>query len=251
MTLFTSKKHIMEEQNTPQTAPGAPAGAKTTAGQTLGIVGLVLGILALIVAFIPCVGVIALVPGLIAVIFSVIALVQANQNNGAKGLIIAALVVSILATSIAAIWGIVIGGASREGHRFREGVERFIESADQEAIQELRTSVKQLGKELERTFGDMEDFDPELYDFGEEISDEEFEQVLADYDMLVRELAALVREVEDGQLSALVKYSNVSIRAASMAATLVRIGPKLTEEQQKRFEEVSGRHEEILDEMEE
>ncbi len=238
----------MEEQKQPQAE--AVAVPKTTAGQGFGIAGMVLGILALIVAFIPCIGIIALVPGAIAILLSVIGLIQANQNNGSKGLIIAALVISILATSIAAIWGIVIGGVSRDRHIWRDRVERIIESTDQESLRDLEISLKMLGTELERTFGDMDEFDPELYDFGEEISDEEFEKVMQEYEKTVSEFAKLAREVERGELSAVVKYSTVSIRAASLAATLVRIGPKLTEEQMRRFEEVSERYEKILDEVE-
>lgn len=245
--LFT-KIQCMEEHK--QTQTETQAVPKTTAGQGFGIAGMVLGVLALVVAFIPCIGIIALVPGAIAILLSVIGLVQANQNNGAKGLIIAALVISILATGIAAIWGIVIGGISREGHIWRDRVERIIESTDQESLRELETSLKMFGSELEKTFGDMEDFDPELYDFGEEVSDEEFEKVMQEYEKTVSEFASLAREVEKGELSALVKYSTVSIRAASLAATLVRIGPKLSEDQMHRFEEVSERYEKILDEVE-
>ncbi len=244
------KEKNQEQQQTP------PAGQvsvppKTTAGQGFGIAGMVVGAIALIVAFIPCVGVIAIAPGAIAVILSVIGLIQANQNNGAKGLIIAALVISILATSIAAIWGIVIGGVSRDKDIWRDRVEQVIESAGEESLRELGTSVQALGKELEKTFGDMEEFDPELYDFGDEITDEEFDKVMEEYEKVVSELAKLVKEVEQGELAALVTYSTVSIRAASLAATLVRIGPKLTDEQKQRFEEVSARYEKVLEEVEE
>lgn len=245
-TLFT-KIQYMEEQKQTQTE----GTLKTTAGQGFGIAGMVLGILALIVAFIPCIGIIAIAPGAIAILLSVIGLIQANQKNGAKGLIIAALVISILATSIAAIWGIVIGGISREGHIWRDRVERIIESTDQESIRELETSLKMLGGELERTFGDIEDFDPELYDFGEEVSDEEFEKIMQEYEKTVSEFARLASEVERGELSAIVKYSTVSIRAASLATTLLRIGPKLSEDQMRRLEEVTERYENILDEVEE
>ena len=77
---------------------------KTNAGQVMGIVGLILGIIALIVSFIPCFGVYALVPGVIAIVLSVVGLSQAKKGNGAKGLAIAALVVSSLATIIAIVW---------------------------------------------------------------------------------------------------------------------------------------------------
>ena len=69
---------------------------KSTAGQGLGIAGLVLGIIALILSFIPCIGWVAIIPGFIAIALCIVGLTQANKANGAKGLIIAALVISIL-----------------------------------------------------------------------------------------------------------------------------------------------------------
>ncbi len=222
--------------------------AKTNAGQGFGIAGLVVGLLALILAFIPCVGVIAIGPGAIAIVLSVVGLIQANQGNGAKGLIIAALVVSIVATGIAAVWGIVIGGITRDSHRFTERVERMVERTDREDLRRLEESFRHLGTELEKTFGDMEDFDPEVYEFGEEISDEEFEQVITEYEEVVKELAELVRHAENGRARDLILYSRVSVRAASLAATLIRVGPKLTEEQKQRFEEINKKYEEVMDE---
>lgn len=76
----------------------------TTAGQTFGIVALILGLIALMLSFVPCIGMFALIPGMMAIIFAAISLSQATQGNGNKGLPIAALIVSILATLIAAIW---------------------------------------------------------------------------------------------------------------------------------------------------
>ncbi len=77
---------------------------QTNAGQGFGIAALVLGILAIITAPIPCIGVLALVPGILGIIFAVVALVQAGQNNGAKALIIVALVLSSLGTAVSTLW---------------------------------------------------------------------------------------------------------------------------------------------------
>jgi ascorbate-specific PTS system EIIC-type component UlaA len=73
----------------------------SNAGQRLGVAGFVIGLIALIVSFIPCLGMYALVPGIIALIFSAIAFSQANSASAPKGLIIAALIISILGISIA------------------------------------------------------------------------------------------------------------------------------------------------------
>lgn len=83
---------------------------QTTAGQTLGILGIVLGIIAFLVALFPCIGFIAIVPGIIAIVLSAIGLDQARRANGAKGLGYAALSISILATVIATTWLFLTGG---------------------------------------------------------------------------------------------------------------------------------------------
>jgi len=237
------------EENTKETQNvQAP---KTTAGQGFGIAGLVIGILALVLAFIPCIGVFALAPGAIAIALSIIGLIQANQGNGAKGLIIAALVISILATSIAAIWGLFLGGVARDGHKWKDRVEHYMETADRESFRELEKSLRELGTELEKTFGHLEEFDPEVYEFDEEITDAEFNRVLREYEEVVEAFVGLTRERREGDLPDLVKYSSASLKAASLAATLIRVGPRLTDEQRERFEAVHKKYEEALDEIQE
>ncbi len=77
---------------------------KSTAGQGFGVAALVVGIIALILSFIPCIGVIALLPAVVGIVFGVIAFMQANRGNGAKGLIISALIVSSLALVASVAW---------------------------------------------------------------------------------------------------------------------------------------------------
>ena len=62
-------------------------------------------------AFIPCIGVIAIGPGVIAIVLSIVGLVQASKNNGAKGINIAALIVSGIGTLIACLWLFVFGSS--------------------------------------------------------------------------------------------------------------------------------------------
>ena len=81
---------------------------QTNAGQGFGIAALILGIITLLTAIIPCVGILALVPGILGIIFAVIALMQASQHNGAKALIIVALVLASLGTAISATWAMVL-----------------------------------------------------------------------------------------------------------------------------------------------
>jgi hypothetical protein len=139
---------------------------KSTAGQGLGVAGFVIGIVALILSFIPCLGMYALVPGIIALIFSVIAFSKASSANAARGLIISALIISVLATSIAS-WQMMvfrraatdIGDGFKEsfhedfGDEIREKIRRAIE--DEEVIEEspddtLRSDSEKMLKELER-----------------------------------------------------------------------------------------------------
>lgn len=74
----------------------------TKAGKGLGIAGLVLGILGLVLCWIPIIGVLGLILAVVGLILSVVGMIQANKNNGAKGVIIAALVLSVIATGIGA-----------------------------------------------------------------------------------------------------------------------------------------------------
>lgn len=89
---------------------------KSNAGQVLGIVGLILGIISLLIAFIPCIGVMALLPGGIAILLCLIGLAQANNNDAPKGLLITALIISFIATSIAGLWGLVLSEGSDWEH---------------------------------------------------------------------------------------------------------------------------------------
>lgn len=85
---------------------------KTTAGQAMGIVGIVLGVISLILAFIPCIGFVALLPAALALIFSVISIIQASNGYGSKGLGIGALIVSVLSIFLSVIWLTVITGGN-------------------------------------------------------------------------------------------------------------------------------------------
>lgn len=153
----------------------------SNAGQGLGIASLVLGIVALILAFIPCFGWIALIPGIIAIILAVVALSQASQARAPKGIIIAALVISILGTSVAAVWGVIIGTvASQSDHWGREWF-RSLDRASDEFEKEFESgygksldeAVKEIDTEMDKTLEELEkDMDSSIRDM-EGLSDEE------------------------------------------------------------------------------
>lgn len=83
---------------------------KTTAGQAMGIIGIVLAVISLILAFIPCIGVVAFLPGALALVFSIISIVQAANGYGSKSLGIGALIVSLISILLAAVWLAVFSG---------------------------------------------------------------------------------------------------------------------------------------------
>lgn len=127
---------------------------KSTAGQGFGIAGLILGIIAFIFAFIPCFGWVALIPGVIAIALSIVALSQANKANGAKGLIIAALVVSIFGTSVAILQGFIFAGVLSEGSHWKNRLERVI---DEEIGEDLDEVFEDVEKELENALEELEE----------------------------------------------------------------------------------------------
>jgi hypothetical protein len=104
----------------------------STAGQGFGITALVLGIIALLTAPIPCIGILALIPGILGIIFAIVALVQASQGQGAKGLIITALVISILGTSISTVWVLVISSPPVMKHSGFRGLTKQLKTLQQE-----------------------------------------------------------------------------------------------------------------------
>jgi len=113
----------------------------STAGQVMGIIGIVLGVISLIVAFIPCVGVVAFIPGILALIFGIVSIAQASSDNGSKGLGIGALIISIIAIIVAALWLMIFSGASVIA-------DKFINNSDQ---------FEKIGKEFENAFDEEMD----------------------------------------------------------------------------------------------
>lgn len=161
---------------------------KSTAGQGFGIAGLILGIIAFVFAFIPCFGWVALIPGVIAIALSIVALSQANKANGAKGLIIAALVVSIFGTSVAILQGFIFAGVVSEGAHWKNRLERVI---DEEIGDDLEDAFEDIEEELEDALEELEEGLEDTFEMIDEDSPEE-EKSPAD-----RELEEAFEELED------------------------------------------------------
>jgi len=87
---------------------------RSNAGQGLGIAGLVLGIMAIPMGIIPCTFYLGILFGIIGLVLSIVALTQAQRGYGPKGLIIAAMICSVVGFSFASVWGFFL---SRDGGR--------------------------------------------------------------------------------------------------------------------------------------
>ncbi|MBA7523865.1 hypothetical protein ES705_15999 [subsurface metagenome] len=147
---------------------------KTSAGQGLGVAGLVVGILAAILALIPCIGWIAIIPGVIALALSLVAFSQANKGNGSKGVIIGALVVSIIATSIGLVQIVFFAAVATEGSNVLNKIEKVAKEFEnefegeygkdfEEALEDVEKSIDEIGEDMEETMERLEE-DDELSD---------------------------------------------------------------------------------------
>lgn len=175
---------------------------KTSAGQGLGVAGLVVGILAVILALIPCIGWIAIIPGVIALALSLVAFSQANKGNGSKGVIIGALVVSIIAISIGLFQIIFFAAVATEGGNIKNKIEKVakkfenefegeygkdIEEAVDDAFEDVGKSMEKIGEDLEETMERLEEND--------DLSDEEKAAKLGK--AAGKALKEFVKELED------------------------------------------------------
>jgi hypothetical protein len=220
---------------------------KTDAGQGLGIAGFVLGIVALIVAFIPCVGVLALIPGIIAITLSGIAYSQARKGNGAKGLIIAALVISILGTAVAAIWPLAFASVAKSGFLLKKQIENAIEDETGKTMDE---NFKDIGKNMENVLENLEaDTDSGVIkiEVGKEMGDKEFDRFLENYEKLINESIRLQKKAGSGDMEAVTAYSKVSVKLASTLSKLATSRTKLSEDQAKKLDEINKKYEKDLE----
>ena len=140
--------------------------AKSTAGQGFGIASLILGILALLIAFIPCIGIFALIPGIIAIVLAIVGLSQASSANGSKGVIISGLIISILGTTLAAIWLVLFSASGlffekfgREfanDERIESIIEEFVGEFEDEYGKDIDEAMDETDENLENTLDALE-----------------------------------------------------------------------------------------------
>ena len=80
----------------------------------MGVAALVLGIISLIIGFIPLCGAIALLPAIIGVILGIVDIVVKSKKGEKKGISIAGLVLSAIATLVIIFWVMIFGAAVSE-----------------------------------------------------------------------------------------------------------------------------------------
>ena len=125
---------------------------KSNAGKGLGIAAFVIAVVGIVISFIPCLEMYGLVPCGIALILAIIAFVQAKKANSSKGLIIAALVISIIGTTIASWQLYVLMNAKSfiEGD-FKDAIEKIdTKSLNDELNDAMNESMDSLGSSVEQ-----------------------------------------------------------------------------------------------------
>ena len=170
---------------------------KTSAGQGLGVAGLVIGILAVILAMIPCVGWIAIIPGVIALALSLVAFSQANKGNGSKGVIIGALVVSIIAISVGLVQIVFFAAIATEGGNIKNKIEKVAKEFGDEFEDEY-------GKDVEKAMGDVEE---SVNEIGEDM-EETMEKLEGNDDLTDDEKAAKMGKAAGKAMKEFVKELN-------------------------------------------
>jgi hypothetical protein len=232
----------------------------TTAGQGMGIAGLILGIIAIPLAIIPCTFVLALLFGAAGIILSAVGLHQANTANGTKGLPLSGLIVSIVGLSIALMWGLFFASLTDNGKFWKQGKfwEQFgnvgneVEKELEESFKDIDNEFEKAGENLEKTLEELEsDTARENIIWGEEITDREFDKLLNTYEELIRDYVKLVNEADMRDVSVKSEYEKVSAKAVALAAKLTTVATKLNEEQKEKFKELQVKYEEALKKVKE
>jgi glutamine amidotransferase-like uncharacterized protein len=218
---------------------------KTNSGQGLGIAGLVLGIIAIMICFIPCVGILAIVPGLVGVTLSAIAYNQAVKGNGARGVIIAALVISILGSSIALLQGLGLSYLKNRPEVFRK-----LENRIEKETEKIDENFEDAGKEMEKVLEQLENVDDSIHidiKIGKKLNDEEFNRLLADYENLIKQASDLAKQSKKGEQEAIINYSKIALKLAGVHAKMLANMHNLTDDQKKKLEAINKKYENDLD----
>ncbi len=160
-----------------------------SAGLGLGIAGLVLGIISIPFGIMGCTFMLALVMGILGITLSAVGYSQAKQANASTGLIIAALIISILGTSFALIrlthstsksidifdnWKIKLEEFEGRSDEFGDSFENAFEEGFKEEYEEdIDLDFDELENNLDRLERDLENMGDDIEKAFENLSDEE------------------------------------------------------------------------------
>lgn len=223
---------------------------KTNAGHGLGIAGLVLGLIAILICFFPCFGILAIVPGLVGVTLSAIAYNQAVKGNGTRGFIIAALVVSILGSSVALMQGLFISSISGLSDKFVNKIEHRIDDVNDK---EFDDQFEHAGNEMEKTLEQLENVGDSInhieIKIDRNMSDKEFDKLMVNYENLIKQTAELARKSKKGENQATVDYAKIAIKLAAVHAKMLSNLTNLSEDQRKKLEQINHKYENELDDL--
>jgi len=233
---------------------------KTNAGHGLGIAGLVLGLIAILICFFPCFGILAIVPGLVGVTLSAIAYNQAVKGNGTRGFIIAALVVSILGSSVALMQGLFISSISGLSDKFVNKIEHRIDDVNDKEFDDQFVNDKEFDDQFEHAGNEMEKTLEQLENVGDSInhieikidrnmSDKEFDKLMVNYENLIKQTAELARKSKKGENQATVDYAKIAIKLAAVHAKMLSNLTNLSEDQRKKLEQINHKYENELDDL--
>jgi hypothetical protein len=223
---------------------------KTNAGHGLGIAGLVLGLIAILICFFPCFGIFAIIPGLVGITLSSIAYNQAVKGNGARGFIIAALVVSILGSSVALMQGLFISSLSGLSEKFVNKIEHKIDVETDKAFDE---HFEHAGKEMEQMLEQLENVGDSInhieIKIDRKMSDKEFDKLMENYEKLIKQTTELAQKSKKGENQATVDYAKIAIKLAAVHAKMLSNLENLSADQRKKLEDINRKYEKELDDL--
>ncbi len=98
-----------------------------------GIFAFVLSVISLFLSFVPCLGMYAVFPGVLAIVLAGVAYMRAKKENAPNGLIIAALIISLLSSSIAVYQYIIITNVAAKLEEGLEDINIDIDETDTES----------------------------------------------------------------------------------------------------------------------
>jgi len=207
---------------------------KTNAGQGLGIAGFVLGLIALIISFIPCLGMYALVPGIPAIVLSAIGLSQANKGNGAKGLIIAAIVISIIGTIIAGVWGVIAITATSATESYVDALENF-DDEFKNAMEDIEEDGTLDASVLVSGTNDIDKY----------IDEEDYDKVIDIYEETVDKYIDNLKNMSEGDLSNLGENMAAVTMVTAVTLKVATASPFFSDEQRERFDAIQKKYDDM------